>query len=157
MCDFHDNSLPTISQHEKKKHVKQMNTTENPCNMPGLKIIETNMIPSKSKKPKITQGNQSHEPTETHIQDKLYVMNKDMPRGERFFEDNNMFSITNTLQPMKTISILIIIQEKTLKITNYMEAILKKDHNSNGNVHGLNTIFKQMTNKGPDSKKEINY
>ena len=73
LCDFQDNSLPTIGQHEKKMHEKQINNTENPCNMPSLKIIETNMIASKSKTPKITQGNQKHEPNETHIQDKFYL------------------------------------------------------------------------------------
>ena len=54
-------------------HEEQINNTENPCNMPSLNIIETNMITSKSKTSKITQGNQKHEPNETHIQDKFYL------------------------------------------------------------------------------------
>ena len=149
MCDFQDNSLPTISQHE-----KQINNTDNPCNMPSLKIIETNMIASKGKTPKITQGSQKHEPNETHIQDKFYVMNKDMTEGEGFFEDNNMFSITNTLQSHE--DNIDTDNNSRKNIGNYQlhGRYTKKDYNSNGNVHGLNTILKQMTNQGPDSKKE---
>ena len=148
MCDFQDNSLSTISQHE-----KQINNTENPCNMPSLKFLETNMIASKSKTPKITQGNQKHEPNETHIQDKFYVMNKDMPEGEGFFEDNNMFSITNTLKSHEDNIDTDNNSRKNIENYQLHGSYTKKDHNSNGNVHGLNTILKQMTKQGPYNKK----
>ena len=55
---------------------------------------------------------------------------------------------------MKTILILIIIQEKNIEHYQLHGSYTKKDHNSNGNGHGLNTILKQMTNQGSDSKKE---